>query len=425
MNKLYMTLRKEFLLLFKDIGGLAVLFVMPVILVIVVTLIQNNTYENITNQKMPILVIDNDQESVSKQVLDEIRQSGSFEIIQSLDGHTPLLEEKAEQEVLKGNYQLAVVIPKNLTQAIQSQIEDNVAQVLEAVVQNESATEHISVPAQEIRLYFDPALQIAFREGIKSAVDKMVSRIENKFIYNAFSEQLELPESSGFLKQENMVVFHEIVPQQEIQILPNAVQHNVPAWSLFAIFFIIVPFAMNLVKEKNQGTKVRLYTMPTSTFIIWTGKIVTYLVICLVQFYLILIVGRYLFPSIGLVPFVIGNQLFNLSVLTLAIGFSAISLGVLFGTLAKTQEQSSPFGATFVVILAAISGVWVPTFAMPEIMQYVAQASPMNWGLQGYYTLLLRQGNLWQIRYEVILLLLFSSLMIAIALWYDKKKRAL
>jgi len=237
---------------------------------------------------------------------------------------------------------------------------------------------------------------------------------------------LDLDPESTLLKQQALFAFKEISPldlQEEVK--PNAVQHNVPAWSLFAIFFIIVPFAMNLVKEKNQGTKVRLYTVPTGMGILWAGKIITYLVICLLQFYLILAVGKYVFPSLGLLPFTIGNQLFNLSILTLCIGLSAISLGVVFGTLAQTQEQSSPFGATFVVILAAVSGVWVPTFAMPTFMQYIAKLSPMNWGLEGYYTLLLRQGSLWEIRTEIILLLLFALVMISIALFYDKKKRSL
>ena len=58
MYKLLMTIRKEVKLLARDLGGLAVLFIMPVFLVIVVTLIQNNTYENITNQRLKLLVID-------------------------------------------------------------------------------------------------------------------------------------------------------------------------------------------------------------------------------------------------------------------------------------------------------------------------------------------------------------------------------
>lgn len=426
MYKLFMTIRKEAFLLVRDLGGLAVLFVMPVFLVIVVTLIQNNTYENITNQKLKVLVIDQDKEEVSKAIFDEVRALGSFEIITELKG-VELTEESAANAVVKGEYQLAIVIPKRLTNDIQNYIKANVKEVLNlADTSAHEQKERAVLQSKEVILYFDPALQIAYKEGIKAAIDRIVMQTENKFIYGAFAEQLDIPSDSAILKQEALFSFKEISPLDlQNEIKPNAVQHNVPAWSLFAIFFIIVPFAMNLVKEKNQGTKVRLYTVPTSMTLIWAGKIITYLVICLLQFYLILLVGRFIFPLLGLVSFVVGNQLFNLSILTLCIGLSAISLGVVFGTIAKTQEQSSPFGATFVVILAAVSGVWVPAFAMPVFMQYIAKLSPMNWGLEGYYTLLLRQGGLWEIRNEIILLLLFALVMISIALFYDKKKRSL
>lgn len=425
MYKLLMTIRKEVKLLARDLGGLAVLFIMPVFLVIVVTLIQNNTYENITNQRLKLLVIDQDKDEVSQAIFDEVHALGSFEIITSLHGE-PLTEERAANAVLKGDYQLAIVIPKQLTQEIQSYITANVEEVLQLGDTVEQPKAKPLFKQKEVVLYFDPALQIAYKEGIKAAIDRIVTQTENKFIYGAFASQLDLDSNSALLKQEALFAFKEISPLDlHNEVKPNAVQHNVPAWSLFAIFFIIVPFAMNLVKEKNQGTKVRLYTVPTGMGILWAGKIITYLVICLLQFYLILGVGKFVFPSLGLLPFTIGNQLFNLSVLTLCIGLSAISLGVVFGTIARTQEQSSPFGATFVVILAAVSGVWVPTFAMPTLMQYIAKISPMNWGLEGYYTLLLRQGSLWEIRNEIILLLLFALVMISIALFYDKKKRSL
>ena len=420
-----MTIRKEAKLLVRDLGGLAVLFIMPVFLVIVVTLIQNNTYENITNQRLKLLVIDRDQAEVSQAIFDEVNALGSFEIITELDGIS-LTEDKAANAVLKGDYQLAIVIPKQLTQEIQSYIDANVEEVLQMGDTIAPKQEKLPFEQKEVVLYFDPALQISYKEGIKAAIDRIITQTENKFIYGAFAAQLDLDPESTLLKQQALFAFKEISPLDlHEEVKPNAVQHNVPAWSLFAIFFIIVPFAMNLIKEKNQGTKVRLYTVPTGMGILWAGKIITYLVICLLQFYLILAVGKYVFPSLGLLPFTVENQLFNLSIFTLCIGLSAISFGVVFGTLAQTQEQSSPFGATFVVILAAVSGVWVPTFAMPTFMQYIARLSPMNWGLEGYYTLLLRQGSLWEIRTEIILLLLFALVMISIALFYDKKKRSL
>ncbi|MDR0228212.1 MAG: ABC transporter permease [Flavobacteriaceae bacterium] len=426
MYKLWKTIQKEFLLLIRDFGGLAILFVMPIFLVITVTLIQNNTYENITNQKMEILLVDLDKGEISNRLIEEVKQSGAFEFVSQLDQQT-ITEQKAKEAVRSGKYQLAIVIPSELSSSLDQRINGNVERVLAHFVDGDTLKEETPFVPKEVKLYFDPALQTSFKEGMKGAIDKIVAKIENKTIYKAFASQLsEGSEPQQLFEQKSLIQFKEIAPQEQSNnLIPNAVQHNIPAWSLFAIFFIIVPLAMNIVKEKNQGTNIRLYTMPTSPIILLGGKVITYLVICLLQFYLILMVGKYLFPIIGLASFDFEGKTVGLTVVTLFAGLAAVSLGVLFGTLFKTQEQSSPFGATFVVILAAISGIWVPTFAMPQVMQYVAKASPMNWALEGYYTILLRDGGVWQMRYDIILLLLFSLLILTIALFYDKKKRYL
>ncbi len=76
------------------------------------------------------------------------------------------------------------------------------------------------------------------------------------------------------------------------------------------------------------------------------------------------------------------------------------------------------------VILAAIGGVWVPVFAMPKVMQYASHISPMNWGLNAFYDVLLRSGGFVEILPEIFLLLLFFIITTTIAIGYDKKKRA-
>ena len=169
-------------------------------------------------------------------------------------------------------------------------------------------------------------------------------------------------------------------------------QHNVPAWTLFAIFFIVIPLSINMVKEKTQGTFIRLRTNPVSNRIVLAGKTVMYLIICLIQFYMMVAVAIFLFPHLGLPALNVEGNLILMSVVALFSGLAAIGFGILLGTIAKTQEQSAPFGATAVIILAAIGGVWVPVFAMPKIMQIIAQSSPMNWGLEAFYDVLLRNA---------------------------------
>ena len=208
------------------------------------------------------------------------------------------------------------------------------------------------------------------------------------------------------------------------EIIPNSAQHNIPAWTLFAIFFIIVPLSINLVKEKNQGTFVRLRTQPVNYATVLGGKTIVYLIVCLIQFTLMLLVGIFLFPVMGLPGIDVSGKLPMLYMVALFSGLAAIGLGLLLGTIAKTQEQAAPFGSTLVVILAALGGVWVPVFAMPKIMQIISKISPMNWGLEAFYDVFLRNVGFVKILPEILLLLLFFLTTIVIAIIYNQRKNA-
>src|SRR5690606_41528476 len=94
--KLWQCVVKEFKLLFRDIGGLITLFVMPIILVVVVTSIQDSTYQSFSAAKIPVLWIDNDQDSISFQVHKELQNSDSFELISKLDNNA-ISETKAKE----------------------------------------------------------------------------------------------------------------------------------------------------------------------------------------------------------------------------------------------------------------------------------------------------------------------------------------
>lgn len=426
MYKFLMSVYKEMLLLKRDFGGLVILFVMPLVLIVTITLIQDSTFKSVTESRIPILLVDHDNGNISKTVKENLNESGSFEIVTKIDG-TTVTEATAKEAVFKGKYQLAIVIPEKLSADLQLKVNQNVEKIVSQFGLEDTTSvvkEKVVVKAKEVKLYFDPATQLTFKNAVKSAIDKMISQIETQSIYSTFQDQLGEGDEPIF-EQESFITFKEIVPKvNDKEILPNSVQHNVPAWALFAIFFIVVPLSINIVKEKGQGTQIRLITNPVPYAVIIAGKTATYLVICMIQFFLMVAVGVYLFPYLGLPVLDVDGKLLLMSIVALFSGLAAIGFGILLGTIAKTQEQSAPFGATSVVILAAIGGVWVPVFAMPKIMQYVSHISPMNWGLNAFYDVLLRNGNLVEILPEINLLLLFFILTITIAIGYDKKKRA-
>lgn len=421
-----MSVYKETLLLKRDFGGLVILFVMPLILIITITLIQDGTYKSMSDVKIPILLVDNDNDTISKTVRQNLNESGSFEVLTKLNGKD-ITEEVAQEAVFKGKYQLAIIIPEKLSSDLQLKVNQNVDRIVSSFGLTDSISSEVEnqkIEPKEIKLYFDPATQLSFKNGVKNAIDRMISQIETSSIYTTFQEQLGEGDEPVF-EQESFISFKEIVPTiDNKEILPNSVQHNVPAWTLFAIFFIVVPLSINIVKEKSQGTLVRLITNPVPYAVVIAGKTATYLVICMIQFYLMVAVGIYLFPHIGLPALDVSGKLFLMSIVAVFAGLAAVGFGILLGTLAKTQEQSAPFGATSVVILAAMGGVWIPVFAMPKVMQFIAHISPMNWGLNAFYDVLLRNGGILEILPEISLLLLFFIITVTIAIAYDKKKRA-
>ncbi|HRD37130.1 MAG TPA: ABC transporter permease, partial [Bacteroidia bacterium] len=86
----------------------------------------------------------------------------------------------------------------------------------------------------------------------------------------------------------------------ESTLVPNSVQHNVPAWTMFAMFFICIPLSGNIIREREDGSAFRLLTMPGSYVFVLAGKITLYLIVSLIQFALMLSVGLYILPLMGL-----------------------------------------------------------------------------------------------------------------------------
>jgi len=418
LYKLWRSFIKEIQLLKRDSGGIVIIFLMPLLLIITITLIQDSTFKNLEGSKIPIIFIDNDKSEISKNIKLELQRSKTFDLLTNYD------EKSAQNAVFSGDYQMAIVIPENLTKDLNSNIDSKVQTVVSSfgLEADSTATKTVTSKAKDIHLYFDPATNAGFKNSVMNAINKMVFEIENKKIYKAFQEQLGTTED---LENKSLITFKEITPNKgKEELMPNSVQHNVPAWALFAIFFIVVPLSINLVKEKSQGTSVRVRVSPTPYYIHILGKTFTYLIICIIQFLLMVAVGIWLFPLMDLPQFDVSGKMLHLLIVTLFAGLAAIGFGVLIGTVSDTQEQSAPFGATSVVVLAAIGGIWVPVFLMPEFMQKIAQFSPMNWGLNAYYDIILRNSGIGEIAKELIFLFLFYIAMVTISLLYERKQNA-
>lgn len=421
MYKIFHAVLKELRLLRRDLLGFAIIFLMPVVLIITITFIQNSVENNSARIQLPVLLVNLDEGDLSKKVIENLETKNNIKIISEIDGEA-ITENSGRGLIAKGTQKVLIIIPPEFSDFIQNQTDIHVNRLMSTVVPDmevEGDTESNTL-TKEVQIHFDPAISSSIKTNIKGAIESMISELESKAIYETFERELDADLS--FLTEQKLVVFKEYsVSVNEIDIAPTAVQHNLPAWTLFAIFFIVIPLSINIVKEKNQGTYVRLKTLPVSSFHLMLSKIIVYLLVCMIQFYLMLMVSVFLFPIIGLPALEVEGKLIGLTVVALFSGLAAIGFGVLIGTFAKTHEQAAPFGATSVVILAAIGGLWFPVFAMPETMQMIAKVSPMNWALEGFFDVLLRSAGFISLAPNLLLLLTFFIINITIAVAYDKK----
>lgn len=418
MFKIKASVIKEFLVLVRDIPGLIILFVMPAVMIIVVTLVQDNTLKNLTDRKIKVLYVDYDNDILSKSLKEGLYKSEIFEIDTAVTSFS-----EAKKEVAKGKYRIAIIIPAGATDTIRK----NVRPVITNFFMPAENNKEINLKKLEIQILTDPTTKNTFRQTVISSLQTYTSKIETQILFKILAEQLgELTGSKPNLldKPVETVVFKETFAyEKETDIKPNSTQHNVPAWTMFAMFFIVIPLAGNMIHERENGSFFRLLTMPGNYFTVIGSKTIVYLAITFLQFILMILAGIFILPAFGLPVLHLGTYPLALIITALSSGLAAVGYGILVGTIAETHEQAGVFGSVSVIILASLGGVWFPVYAMPEIMQKISIISPLNWGLESFYDIFLKNGKLIDILPEVSTLLLFFIITVLIAYFYEKLKR--
>ena len=417
MKKVIILLYKDFLLLIRDRAGLALSFLMPMILVLIMTTIQDSTFKSINETRIPLILLNNDQDSLGNTIENELLKSKIFQI------STKINKKNVDPSVLKksvasGKFQIGIIIPAHTTSGIRKSIRKNISLAFSGI----KIKTKVRTDTSQIIIYIDPATKTSFKNSILSGIREYTSKIESNLILKEISTEVNkrIPGQNINLKNVETVSYkEEYALNNNSRIIPNSVQHNVPAWTLFGMFFIVVSLAGNIIKEREEGSFFRLQIMPCSYFSYLASKIIIYSMVCLLQFVLMLSVGLFVFPAIGLPSLAFGGNYAALFVVALSSGLAAIGFGLAIGSFSTSHLQATTFGSISVVILAAIGGIWVPVFAMPSFMRNISTLSPMNWGLNGFYDIFIRDGNFMSVIPESLSLIIFALICLLISLAHN------
>lgn len=261
------------------------------------------------------------------------------------------------------------------------------------------------------KLYFAPELPAPDRTLIQAAIAQAFARFNTELI------AADLGFDRDYAHQQLLKEgFFQIVDSTPGITTPNAVQQSVSAWLIFGMFFIAIPFSTTMIQERQYKTLARLRTCGLPLWLIYLGKLLPYGLINQVQLLLMLALGCWLLPLLGSQGLSLNLSLGALALISLCTSVAALGWASLIAASVRTLEQATIVSGGANIIMAALGGIMIPRFVMPPVMQEFSLISPMAWALEGFLTVLVRAGSYAAIATHCLVLATLGGLLAALAL---------
>ncbi len=425
LTRILAHIRKELLMLVRDRGGLALLYLMPVCLVCIMAVVQDAPFRDFSEQQVHVLFRDLDGGNVGRGIKTGLEQAGPF-LVTDVTADATMDKGRFQDLVRSGDYQVGIVVPTGASEVLRSGSQVAVSQFF-GLFNNDSAGTSVQSDSAFVQVLIDPVVKKAFRELVTSQLGRILASLSSDRLLADMTTQLEGltgKELEPLKVQEPFIRIKQEMAGSELSgthVAADSTQHNVPAWTIFAMFFSVVLLAGNMVKERDSGCMVRLLTMPGGAAERTAGRMITFLLVCVSQAVLLFTIGVFLLPVFGLAALDLhGINLPMLLLVTVAVGAAGTAYGVLVGSFSTTQQRSAVFGSISVVILAALGGIWVPLYLMPDAMRTFGKLSPLNWSMEAYNVVLLRDGAFAELWPYLVPLLVFTAICIGVAIFAER-----
>lgn len=281
MTRMLAVARKEVIQLRRDYRSLAMAFLLPLILLI---LFGYAISWDIRNIKMG--VVDQDQSSASREILDSFRSSGYFTLVDRLDAPREI-----EPKMQSGEIQMALVIPPDFSDAIGS----GEPARLQAIVDGSDAN--------------TATIVLAYTQAI-------VQTWSSEVVLEGRRLTLPVTTASRVWYNEELSSRNMIVP------------------GLVAVIMMIIGAmltSLTIAREWERGTMEQLASTPVSRLEIVLGKLLPYVAIGLIDVFVTSVVGILLFG----VPF--RGDPFLLVILSFFFLLGALGFGIFLSAIAKSQ----------------------------------------------------------------------------------------
>lgn len=384
---------KEFRLLSRDLHGIAVLFIMPMLFMFImsVALSQRDDF----NQNTKIALVGESSNLLNSQLIAILGNQENMNV----DFFDIADKDNAKAKLIEGNYDFLLINPNQNT----------------GNLSNESPLALLTLAGiDQLRLM-----------NLQTIIQKSYLQLRLKDIFSTPNNDSSImDENSVELKRQQQldnylsgkIITEEFINVEGTKVVkPSSVQQSVPAWLIFGMFFIMIPLSNVMTCEKQTNTIIRLRLAKSSAFSLLIAKLLPYFLINQLQFIGMILLGIYILPLINITGFVLEGAYWNYALLSIAISLSALGYALLVSVLAKSAEHAVVLGGGGNIIMAALGGIMVPSYMMPETMQIICLISPMSWALKGFHNLLLDQYDFVQILPQWLSLIGFALIFLLLA----------
>jgi ABC-2 type transport system permease protein len=326
---------------------------------------------------IPTVVLDQDRSARSRDFAQRMRATGFFDLVGEVESYGQL-----ERALRTGDAKVGLVVPGRWS----SELRRGSAATLQLVVDGtdpQTASSAVSAAAGLARAQSSDLLEERAPRRREAPPAAQVS-LEPVTWYNA---------------EQRTSIF--VVPGLIGVILTQT---------------MVILTAMAIARERESGTLEQLIVSPLRPVELMVGKIVPYVGIGYLQMTLVLLLGHLAFA----VP--LQGSLLLLYALAFIFIAANLALGLLFSTLAQTQQQAMQMSFFFLLPNFLLSGFMFPWEAMPRPAQWLSLALPLTHFLRIVRGIALKGGGVGDLRVELFWLVgLLIALVLLASLRFRKK----
>jgi ABC-2 type transport system permease protein len=392
MRKIFSISINDLIVLFRDPGFIVGAFATPAIMGIILGFAFGGGE---ATTQIRVDVIDGDNSTMSAEFLAEVRAANASLVLCPMDnteddfcglGDDPVLTEERSVGRLTNNDTLALIeIPAGFQTSLES---GEPSSIIYRSNENLSAPSFILQAVQAATQKLGGALvaadvgdELVSSTGVITFEDEAAREAFHQSVYDRAAALWETAPFSVDFQASTQGGSNEPSTRQQ------GFGQSIPGMgSMFVLFFTLLSSVL-ILRERKNWTIQRLVTMPVSRAQILTGKIITYVLMGMMQFAVLFIVGM-------LFGLHLGGDILALVLVMLSFTICTTALGFFIGTFIRSEMQGGAMLNLLGLTLAPLGGAWWPLDIVPDVMKTVGHLSPIAWAMDGFHTLLYNQGTL-------------------------------